>query len=146
MKRYSLIAVFDKQTNKQISKLSKTGYCKVPCTVENRFAMDTLPPHLTLAIIEQDHAYTIDLTKIEFPKNFDITSIDMKESKKGGYGIYLISTYGHVTLAVFENQEKAQTEFKKLKAQFKPFTATISAIQIYEIYPARLLREFIKLF
>jgi len=140
-KRHTLIVIFDEQTNKTIELLSKKSFCKIPCTIGNRQEMDTLPPHLTLSAVENDKVAKIDLAKLDFPKTFDVKSIETKQSKKGGFGIYLMSAYGHITLAVFDTPEQAQKEFDVCQKTFKPFTATVKAIQIHEIYPAKLIRE-----
>lgn len=139
-KRITTIVTFDDATNETIGALTKNYFCKVPTMIENRQQVDTLPPHIT---IQENEVPDFDLTK-----NILFCAIEMKESKKGGFGIFLLTSNDdthaehkkHITLAIFDTHEQAQNEFEQCKVKFKPFQATPKSIEQYEIYPARYVK------
>ena len=132
-KRITTVAVFDEETNRKIEVYTKPTFCKVPILIKNRTAVDTLPYHFTLR----------KTPKYPLPNNFFVNSVRLCKSDKGGWNINLRTEINqvqhHISLSNFETEKLAKQEFDEIAKKFQPFTGKIKSVNIYEIYPAKLL-------
>ena len=154
---------------RQVSeKLCKVPFGKI---VGNRIEMDTLPYHFTLSAwdIENEKNVKKNLSQIEFPKlKIYINNVEIMNGKENSYVLYFnieeneklkllqkqiyqylpTEKYNpenfifHITIHIDKDFEKIASIKEKILQNFKPFELEVNSFELYEIYPAKLIKRF----
>lgn len=154
---------------RQVSeKLCKVPFGKI---VGNRIEMDTLPYHFTLSAwdIENEKNVKKILSQIEFSKlKIYINNVEIMNGKENSYVLYFnieeneklkllqkqINQYlpsekynpknfiFHITIHIDKDFEKIASIKEKISQNFKPFELEVNSFELYEIYPAKLIKRF----
>ena len=149
-------------------KLCKVPFGK---NVNNREEADTLPYHFTLSAwdISCKEKVIDELSKIEYPKlKILINDIEIMNGKENSYVLYFdieesnelkllqskiyqmlpSKKYNpenfnfHITIHIDKDYTKIITMKKKLLENFTPFELEVDTFGLYEIYPAKLVKQF----
>ena len=149
-------------------KLCKVPFGK---NVDNREKEDTLPYHFTLSAwdISCEKKAIYELSKIEYPKlKILINNIKIMNGKENSYVLYfniekseelkLLQSkiyqmlpnekYNpknlnfHITIHIDKNYTKINSMKEKLLKNFIPFELEVATFNLYEIYPAKLVKQF----
>lgn len=155
-------------TKKINDKLCKVPFGK---NVNNREEADTLPYHFTLSAwdISCKEKVIDELSKIEYPKlKILINDIEIMNGKENSYVLYFdieesielkllqskiyqmlpSKKYNpenfnfHITIHIDKDYTKIITMKRKLLENFTPFELEVDTFGLYEIYPAKLVRQF----
>lgn len=139
--------------------------------VDNREEADTLPYHFTLSAwdIFCKEKVIDELSKIEYPKlKILINDIGIMNGKENSYVLYFdiekseelkllqskiyqmlpSKKYNpenfnfHITIHIDKDYTKIITMKKKLLENFTPFELEVDTFCLYEIYPAKLVKQF----
>ncbi len=139
--------------------------------VNNREEADTLPYHFTLSAwdISCKEKVIDELSKIEYPKlKILINDIEIMNGKENSYVLYFdieesnelkllqskiyqmlpSKKYNpknfnfHITIHIDKDYTKIITMKKKLLENFTPFELEVDTFGLYEIYPAKLVKQF----
>ena len=139
--------------------------------VDNRIEADTLPYHFTLSAwnIENEENIKRALSEIEFPKlKIYINNVEIMNGKENSYVLYFNieeneklkslqqqiyqvlpnERYNpknfkfHITIHIDKDYKKIISIKEKILKNFKPFELEVSAFRLYEIYPAKLVKQF----
>lgn len=149
-------------------KLCKVPFGK---TIDNREEADTLPYHFTLSawdILYEEKAIN-ELSKIEYPKlKILINNIGIMNGKENSYVLYFdiekseelkllhskiyqilpSEKYNpdnfnfHITIHIDKDYTKINLMKEKLLEKFTPFILEVDTFGLYEIYPAKLVKQF----
>ena len=159
------IEYYTKQINEN---LCKVPFGK---NVANRIKVDTLPYHSTLSAwnIEDEENIINVLSQIEFPKlKIYINNVEIMQGKENSYvlyfnikeneklkilqkQIYQILPKGkynlenfkyHITIHIDKVYNKIIAIQEKILQDVKPFELEVSTFRLYEIYPAKLVKQF----
>lgn len=159
------IEYYIKQINE---KLCKVPFGK---NVDNRIEVDTLPYHFTLSAwnIEDKEKVKNTLSQIEFPKlKLFINDVEIMNGKENSYVLYFNieenerlklfqeqiyqilpnEKYNpenfnfHITIHIDKDYNKIMYMKKKILQNFKPFELEVDTFGLYEIYPAKLVKQF----
>lgn len=158
-----------KHCTKEINdKLCKVPFGK---NVNNREETDTLPYHFTLSAwdISCEEKVMDELSKIEYPRlKILINDIGIMNGKENSYVLYFgiekseelkllqskiyqvlpSEKYNpenfnfHITIHIDKDYTKIITMKKKLLENFTPFELEVDTFGLYEIYPAKLVKQF----
>ncbi len=168
MKRITLVACFDEESNQKIENILtnlNVKLCKVPFNIENRLENDTLPYHITLSAWNNDKSKeiisklkTFNAKKIisDFVFNImdstikgNILFLDLKDEEKikklqkSAYDLLPTERYNPLTYQIHStiNIDENKANNIKLLNQLNNIilTLTINKICLFEIYPAKLL-------
>ena len=149
-------------------KLCKVPFGK---NVDNREEVDTLPYHFTLIAwdIEKEEKVINELSKLEFPKlKVLINNVEIMNGKENShvlffsiepnkklkllqqkiYQILPSERYNpekiqfHITIHIDKDSKKIEDIKEKLLQNFVPFELGINTFELYEIYPAKLVKKF----
>ncbi len=149
-------------------KLCKVPFGK---KVDNREEADTLPYHFTLSAwdISYEEKVIDELSKIEYPKlKILINNIEIMNGKENSFvlclGIekseelkllqskiyqrlpskkYNLENFNfHITIHIDKDYTKIITMKKKILENFTPFELEVDTFGLYEIYPAKLVKQF----
>lgn len=149
-------------------KLCKVPFGK---NVDNRDEADTLPYHFTLSAwdISYEDEITNELSKIEYPKlKIFINGIEIMDGKENSYVLYFSiekneelkllqqkiydilpsEKYNpdnfnfHITIHIDKDYNKIISIKEKLLEKFVPFELEVNTFGLYEIYPAKLVKQF----
>lgn len=155
-------------TKKINAKLCKVPFGK---NVDNREKADTLPYHFTLSAwdISYEKKVIKELSKIEYPKlRIIINDIKIMNGKENSYVLYFniednnelkklqqkiyqvlpSDRYNpnnfnfHITIHIDKDYNNVISMKEKLLESFIPFELEINTFELYEIYPAKLVKEF----
>ena len=139
--------------------------------VDNRKQADTLPYHFTLSAwnIEDEESVKKALTQIEFPKiKIFINNVEIMRGKENSYVLYFnieeneklkllqkqiyrilpSERYNpenfkfHITIHIDKDYNKIISMKEQILQDFKPFELDINTLGLYEIYPAKLVKQF----
>lgn len=135
-----------------------------------RDEIDTLPLHMTLSSddISKKEDILTKIHKINFSQfNITIDSIKIMPGRENSYVLYFnvmlseklkelhkeiynilpnkkyeISTYNfHITITIDKNYDNIIKIKEQLEKEFRPIDITIKSIGVYEIYPAKLIKN-----
>ena len=149
-------------------KLCKVPFCK---NVDNRIEVDTLPYHFTLSAwnIKDEKKVKNILSQIEFPKlKIYIDNVEIMKGKENSYVLYFnieeneklkllqeqiyhvlpSERYNpenfkfHITIHIDKDYKKIVSIREKILQNFKAFELEVDTFRLYEIYPARLVKQF----
>ena len=149
-------------------KLCKVPFGK---NVDSREEVDTLPYHFTLIAwdIKKEEKVINELSKIEFPKlKVLINNVEIMNGKENShvlffsiepnkelkllqqkiYQILPSEKYNsdnfqfHITIHIDKDYKKIEDIKEKLLQNFVPFELDINTFELYEIYPAKLVKKF----
>lgn len=149
-------------------KLCKVPYGK---NVDNREKVDTLPYHFTLSAwdISAEENVINELSKIAFPKlRLLIKNVEIMNGRENSYvlcfsiedneelkllqqKIYKVlpsEKYNpdnfnfHITIHIDKDYNKIISMKEKILESFIPFELEVDAFGLYEIYPAKLIKNF----
>ena len=155
-------------TKKIKEKLCKVPFGK---NVDNRIEMDTLPYHFTLSAwdIEDEKNVKKALSQMEFPKlKISINNVEIMKGKENSYVLYFNikeneklklfqkklyqilpserynpeNYHFHITIDIDKDYKKILSIKEKILQNFKPFELEVAAFRLYEIYPAKLIKQF----
>ncbi len=159
------IVFYTKQINE---KLCKVPFGK---NVNSREEVDTLPYHFTLSawnISDEDNVIK-KLSKVDFTKlKLFINNIEIMNGKENSYVLYFsieeneklktlqkniynilpVEKYNpdkfhfHITINIGKDYNKIISMKEKILQNFTPFDIEIDTFGLYEIYPAKLVKEF----
>lgn len=168
MKRITLVACFNDESNKKIEHIvarDKEKLCKVPYNIVNRFANDTLPYHITLSAWDEDKTeYIISKLgelvgeKIKGTFSFKVmdstikgnilyldlvndTAVKMLQTR--AYNLLPTQKYNPLTYKLHATINIAENKDHNLnllsRLKNKNLQLTIDKVCLFEIYPAKLL-------
>ena len=149
-------------------KLCKVPFGK---NINDRELADTLPYHFTLSAwnIEDEENVNKALSQIEFPKiKIFINNVEIMRGKENSYVLYFnieeneklkllqkqiycilpSERYNpenfkfHITIHIDKDYYKIISMKKQILQNFKPFELEINTLGLYEIYPAKLVKQF----
>mgnify|MGYP000397860026 CR=1 FL=1 len=155
-------------TKKINDKLCKVPFGK---NVDNREEADTLPYHFTLSAwdISCEEKIIDELSKIKYPKlKILINNIEIMNGKENSFVLcfsiekseelkllqskiyqmlpsekYNPDNFNfHITIHIDKDYTKIITMKKKLLENFTPFELEVDTFGLYEIYPAKLVKQF----
>lgn len=155
-------------TKKIKDKMCKVPFRK---NVDNREEADTLPYHFTLSAwdISCEEKVIDELSKIEYPKlKILINDIEIMNGKENSYVLYFdiekseelkllqskiyqmlpSEKYNpenfnfHITIHIDKDYTKIIQMKKKILENFIPFELEVDTFGLYEIYPAKLVKQF----
>lgn len=159
------IEYYTKQINEN---LCKVPFGK---NVDNREEVDTLPYHFTLSAwdISNEENVIKELSKIDFPKlRLLINNVEIMNGKENSYVLYF-SIEGndelkllqqkiyevlpskkynpnnfnfHITIHIDKDYNKIISMKEKILQNFIPFQLEVDTFDLYEIYPAKLVKQF----
>lgn len=158
----------ESRTKKIKEKLCKVPFGK---NVDNRIEMDTLPYHFTLSAwdIEDEKNVKKALSQMEFPKlKISINNVEIMKGKENSYVLYFNikeneklklfqkklyqilpserynpeNYHFHITIHIDKDYKKILSIKEKILQNFKPFELEVAAFRLYEIYPAKLIKQF----
>lgn len=150
------------------NKLCKVQFGK---NVDSREEADTLPYHFTLSAwdISYEDKVINELSRIEYPKlKILINDIEIKNGKENSYvlcfsiqeneklkllqqKIYDVlpsknhnpnNSSFHITIHIDKDYAKINSMKEKLLEKFVPFELEVDTFGLYEIYPAKLVKNF----
>ncbi len=150
------------------NKLCKVPFGK---NVDNREEADTLPYHFTLSAwnISDEEKVINELSKIEYPKlKILINDIEIMKGKENSYVLYFTTKKNeelkslqqkiyevlpsekynpnnfefHITIHIDKDYTKITSMKEKLLENFTPFELGVNTFGLYEIYPAKLVKQF----
>ncbi len=154
---------------KQIKeKLCKVPFGK---NVDNRIEMDTLPYHFTLSAwdIEDEKNVKKALSQMEFPKlKISINNVEIMKGKENSYVLYFDikknkklksfqkklyqilpserynpeNYHFHITIHIDKDYKRILSIREKILQNFKPLELEVATFRLYEIYPAKLIKQF----
>ncbi len=168
MKRITLVACFDDESNKKIEQIVKdykAELCKVPYNIKNRFANDTLPYHITLSAWNEDKIEYITSKlkgfvgkkiKSNFVFNLMDSTIkgnilfldliddtDLRKLQKRAFAILPTERYNPLTYKLHStiniDDYKDNNINLLIQLKNKTLSLTINKVCLFEIYPAKLL-------
>ncbi len=146
--------------------------CKVPFGKNiNREIADTLPYHFTLSAwnIEEEENVLKRLSKIKFPKlKILVNNVEIMNGKENSYVLYFSieeneklklfqeqiyqilpserynpKTFKfYITIHIDKDYNKIVTMKKQILQIFKPFELEVDTFSLYEIYPAKIVKQF----
>lgn len=149
-------------------KLCKVPFGK---NIDNRVGTDTLPYHFTLSAwdISYKEKVITKLLKIEYPKlKILINDVGIMKGKENSYVLYFSieeneklkllqqriyevlpsekynpnNFKSHITIHIDKDYTKIITMKNKLLENFTPFELEVDVFGLYEIYPAKLVKQF----
>ena len=149
-------------------KLCKVPFAK---NIDNRVGTDTLPYHFTLSAwdISYKEKVITKLLKIEYPKlKILINDVGIMNGKNNSYVLYFSieeneklkglqqriyevlpsekynpnNFKSHITIHIDKDYTKIITMKNKLLENFTPFELEVDVFGLYEIYPAKLVKQF----
>lgn len=158
----------DNIVNKLEYSLCKVPFGK---KVDNRFIADTLPHHFTLSAwdIENEDFIINKLSKIQFNKfNVLIDGIKIMNGKENSFVLYFNvvvnenlkslqekiynilpslkyntnSFQFHITITIDKDYDKIVAIKNDLEKNFIPFELEVDTIGLFEIWPAKLVKQF----
>lgn len=158
-------------TKKINDKLCKVPFGK---NVDNREEADTLPYHFTLSAwdISCEEKIIDELSKIKYPKlKILINNIEIMNGKENSFVLcfsiekseelkllqskiyqmlpsekYNPDNFNfHITIHIDKDYTKINSMKKKLLEKFIPFKLEVDTFGLYEIYPAKLVKQFKKI-
>lgn len=158
-------------TKKINDKLCKVPFGK---NVDNREETDTLPYHFTLSAwdISCEEKIIDELSKIKYPKlKILINNIEIMNGKENSFVLcfsiekseelkllqskiyqmlpsekYNPDNFNfHITIHIDKDYTKINSMKKKLLEKFIPFKLEVDTFGLYEIYPAKLVKQFKKI-
>lgn len=162
------LAKIENYTKMIDDKLCKVPFGK---NVDNREEADTLPYHFTLSAWDILHEEKVinELSKIEYPKlKILINNIGIMNGKENSYVLYFdiekneelkllqskiyqilpSEKYNpdnfnfHITIHIDKDYNKIDSMKEKLLEKFIPFELEVDTFGLYEIYPAKLVKQF----
>ncbi len=171
--RVTLVTLFDAESLERIDALASAPgepLCKVPYRdgVPDRFGVDTLPYHLTIAAWDKareaeviDALRTIDVGAIRVL----VDRIGVMDGANGSQVLYLAVAESeallalqrqvydllptekynpetfrlHITLHIDQDRGKVERLREQLAERFQPFEVAFSELGLFEIYPAKLV-------
>ena len=154
--------------NKTNEKLCKVPFGK---NVNNRIKADTLPYHFTLSAwdIKDKEMVIKALSQIAFSKlKIYIKNVEIMNGKENSYVLYFnieeneklkllqeqiyrvlpSERYNpenfnfHITIHIDKDYNKIISMKEQITQDFKPFELEIDTFRLYEIYPAKLVKQF----
>ncbi len=149
-------------------KLCKVPFGK---NVNNREMVDTLPYHFTLFAWDiKDKEKVINaLSQIEFSKlKINVKNVEIMHGKENSYVLYFDIEYNeklkslqeqlyqilpserynpenfnfHITIHIDKDYNKILSIKEQILKDFKPFELEVDTFRLYEIYPAKLVKQF----
>lgn len=141
--------------------------CKVPfARVADRIAADTLPMHFTVSAWKSSERERVlkALSRLElYPIELQVSGIGVMRGKEHSQVLYFEITPSealtalqrevcellpnpryapddfkfHMTICIDQDNRKIRRIRDLLETQFEPFSLTVSALGLYEIYPAK---------
>lgn len=155
--------------NKINEKLCKVPFGK---NIINRMEADTLPYHITLSAwnIDEEIKVIEALSQIDFPKlKIKIDDVKIMNGKENSYVLYFnvenneklkllqkqiyqifpSEKYNpedykfHITIHIDKDYNKIIAIKEKILKEFKPFELEVNTFELYEIYPAKLVKHII---
>ena len=149
-------------------KLCKVPFGK---NVNNRIEADTLPYHFTLSSwnIKDKDKVIIALSQIVFSKlKIYINNVEIMNGKDNSYVLYFSieenkklkllqqqiyhvlpnERYNpenfkfHITIHIDKDYNKIMSMKEQILQDFKPFELEVDKFRLYEIYPAKLVKQF----
>ena len=154
--------------NKLNETLCKVPFGK---NVDNRIEVDTLPYHLTLSAWNIENQKNVEkaLSQIQFSKlKIYINNVEIMNGKENSYVLYFNVEENeklkslqkeiyqilpserykpenikfHITIHIDKDYNKILLMQEKILKDFKPFELEIETYRLYEIYPAKLVKQF----
>jgi len=165
---HSNLAKIEYYTKRINEKLCKVPFGK---NVDNRIEVDTLPYHFTLSAwnIEDKEKVKNTLSQIELPKlKIFINNVEIMNGKENSYVLYfnieedkILKLFQeqiyqilpnerynpenfnfHITIHIDKDYSKIAAMKETLLENFTPFELEVNTFGLFEIYPAKLIRQF----
>lgn len=162
------LSKIEKYTKLLSQELCKVPFGK---NVDNRKDIDTLPYHFTLSAwdIKYEEKIIKELSQINYPElKVIINDVQIMNGKENSYVLYFNITKNetlellqrniyqrlpnkkykpetfnfHITIHIDQNYNNIKEMQKKLLQQFHPFELEIESYNLYEIYPAKIVKTF----